>query len=463
MVDSDLQDVYGAIVVGGGISGLWSALTLSKKGLSTLLLEKSPQLGGTCRTIALKGNSGQEYFADLGPHAITGLLEGPFNYLKNHLHPDKIPRFKPHNYYFRERNGDLKSFPNTLQEFLYSDIISRKDKIILAKELFYSVTANSLGLLKDRTLDKLLSKYDFDARTHKFVEAFARFVSGVDAKNTTVSRTLDACGFNSDDGALGKRIKGFLNLVSNSECKMQGYPVGPGNGKGIQTIVDCIVDSFPSNASYHVNEPVRAIEKTGSGFDVYSDKGSYSSKRVIYSGEAKKLPEIMAVPEEWSAYLPPLKQANAIVLCLGVDKKIFPYEGSEIFFDTSGSKVPYWAMPVSNTDSRLAPIGKQLIEFSTILEPGENADTGKNKLRDTIIGLFPEIESAIDMEFSFAMPPEKAAVSSYPFPPHKPFEDRDLYLVGTDTDKRSMGLTRAGYSVIEMLKAMKLYDRPIVC
>jgi phytoene dehydrogenase-like protein len=31
---------------------------------------------------------------------------------------------------------------------------------------------------------------------------------------------------------------------------------------------------------------------------------------------------------------------------------------------------------------------------------------------------------------------------------------KNLYLAGTDTDKRSMGITRASYSIIELLKTL---------
>lgn len=462
MADSELQKTYDAIVVGEGISGLWSALTISKKGLNTLLLEASSELGGACKTIKIKGYSGDDYFVDLGPHAITELFEGPFKYMEQYLHSDKIPRFKPHRYYFRERNGDLKKFPETIQDFLFSDMISKKDKLGLARELLYSVTLHTFGRLEDKSLDELLSKYHFDTRTHKFIEAFSRFVSGVDSKNTTVLRTLDACGLKSDSGGgFRKKIKGFLNLMNNGSCKEQGYPVGP--GKGMQTLVDCVVDSFPENACYRLNEPVLNIEKLDGDFKIHTSKDAYFSKCVIYSGEAKKLPGIMPVPQDWAAYLAPLKQATALILCLGINKKIVDYEGSEIFFDTLSGQRPYWAMPVSNTDYRLAPEGKQLVEFSTTLESKENLEDEKEKLRKTIFSIFPEMKEIIDLEEWFVMAPEKAAVSSYPFPPYKPFTDRDFYLVGTDINKRSMGLTRAGYSVIEMLKAMDLYDRPIIC
>lgn len=61
-----MTKVWDAIVVGGGISGLVSALELGKSGNSTLLLEGSSQCGGSVASIELAGHlvdSGAESFA----------------------------------------------------------------------------------------------------------------------------------------------------------------------------------------------------------------------------------------------------------------------------------------------------------------------------------------------------------------------------------------------------------------
>ncbi|MCE8423866.1 MAG: NAD(P)/FAD-dependent oxidoreductase, partial [Candidatus Methanoperedens sp.] len=65
------------------------------------------------------------------------------------------------------------------------------------------------------------------------------------------------------------------------------------------------------------------------------------------------------------------------------------------------------------------------------------------------------IENRIEMTHLQVTIPEKAAVTINGFfaGPRSPIPN--LYLVGTDTDNRSMGVTRAGYSVLELLRAMK--------
>jgi len=140
-------------------------------------------------------------------------------------------------------------------------------------------------------------------------------------------------------------------------------------------------------------------------------------------------------------------------LWLGLKKKLadFSYRGSEVYFNT---ETPYWAMPTSNFDPDLAPKGKQLIGFSTVMKE-DTAEKQIKKLKHIIYKAVPEIEENIELEHVQTTIPEKGAITvDVKFPsPKSPL--KNLYLAGTDTDSRSMGVTRAAYSVLEALKFMK--------
>ena len=88
---------YDAIVVGAGVSGLLSALALSKEGKRVLVLEKNTFLGNNCRTYKING-----YSVDTGPHAITDLKTGPLVRLMDKYFSAK-PKFVPiKSYYARD-------------------------------------------------------------------------------------------------------------------------------------------------------------------------------------------------------------------------------------------------------------------------------------------------------------------------------------------------------------------------
>jgi protoporphyrinogen/coproporphyrinogen III oxidase len=69
--------VSDAIIVGGGISGLASAYYLSKKGLSSTLIEAQPRLGGLIRTDLISNcqiEAGPDSYVSTKPEA-TALAE----------------------------------------------------------------------------------------------------------------------------------------------------------------------------------------------------------------------------------------------------------------------------------------------------------------------------------------------------------------------------------------------------
>ena len=141
-----------------------------------------------------------------------------------------------------------------------------------------------------------------------------------------------------------------------------------------------------------------------------------------------------------------------MTIWLGLKKpmKEFNYNGSEVFFDVcdTDKEVFYWLMPVPE----LAPRNKSLVGVSTIIDP-KKCQASQEKLLNTIFSLVPAMENNIEMIHTHVMAPEKAAVSLNYFPSVKT-PVNGLYVVGTDTDMRSMGITRAGYSVLELLKSL---------
>ncbi len=437
---------YDVIVVGGGISGLLSALTLGKKGNRILLLEKTDALGGNCRTYEPADFPG--WRVDTGVHAITDLISGPLRQLKLYFEPGKFPAFRRHNNYYLRKKDGLEKFPSTLPGFLKMSALPAKDKLVLAGDLLNTIASRAIFGVKEKAVYDVISRHRFSKKTIQFVDALSYLLSGLSMKKTSVSRLLEGCGFNSG-GKKGtiRRIAETARLFNNSGYRSQGYPLG-----GIQSITDGVIASFPKNVEYHTGEEVGKIEKIGRGFCVSTLRADYISDKIVYSGEVKKLPGIIEMPAEWSEQVQELEQATAMTIWLGLAKPIpeFNYNGSEVFCDIGDAdkELFYWLMPVPE----LAPRNKSLVGVSTIIDPKKIHESEK-KLLNTIYSVVPAVEKNIEMIHTQVMVPEKAAVSLNYFPSIKT-PINGLYVVGTDTDMRSMGITRAGYSVLELLKSV---------
>ncbi|NJD53112.1 MAG: NAD(P)/FAD-dependent oxidoreductase [Candidatus Methanoperedens sp.] len=437
---------YDAIVVGGGISGLMSALALGKKGNNILLLEKAGILGGNCRTYEPANCPG--WRVDTGVHAITELIYGPLKQLKRYFDPGKFPAFRQHNdYYLRKKDG-LEKFPSTLPGFLNMSALPAKDRMILAGDLLKTVVSRAVFGDRQKAVYDVISKHQLSKRTMQFVNALSYLLSGLSMEKTSVSRLVEGCGFSSG-GKKGiiRRIAEMANLFYNSGYRSQGYPLG-----GIQSITDGVISSFPKNVIYHTEEEVRRIEQIEKGFCVSTPEADYFADKIIYSGEVKRLPGIIEMPAEWSQQVKELEQATAMTIWLGLKKPLreFNYNGSEVFCDVCDAEKElfYWLMPVPE----IAPRNKGLVGVSTIIDPKKCHDS-EEKLLNTIYSIVPAVEKNIEMMHTQIMAPEKASVSLNCFPSIKT-PVKDLYVVGTDTDMRSMGITRAGYSVLEMLKSI---------
>jgi phytoene dehydrogenase-like protein len=174
---------------------------------------------------------------------------------------------------------------------------------------------------------------------------------------------------------------------------------------------------------------------------------------VVYSGFSSNLPHLVdGLPLAYSQNLLSIKKVRSLTIWLGLTKKIFTKYGSEMWIDSD----PYaWVIPTTNYDPTLAPRGNQLVGFAFTL-PGEyDASTIKKKAFGSIINNIPDIEKHIDMIHYQELIPEKASWGL-----NSGFGDvrtpiKNLYCVGTDTEKRSAGVNRSAYSVLKCLDIMR--------
>ncbi|HEY9204431.1 MAG TPA: NAD(P)/FAD-dependent oxidoreductase [Candidatus Methanoperedens sp.] len=460
---------YDAIIVGGGISGLMSALVLSRHGKKVLVLEKENIVGGNCNSYRVDG-----FQVDTGPHAITHLREGPLRRLMDEYFT-YVPVFVDYgNYYVRTEKG-LTKIPSNIKEFVTFDILPRKDRLMLSQSITKAVTLLTFGMVNANQsvydfMPKGLSKDSYD-----FVNAIAYFLSGKSMKETSISRVLYGSSFIRDsvsedifdeqqqenssytsmltEKLLKNQLTGHLStlsrLATNKVAYAQAYPRG-----GLKSFLNAVLYSMPETVKIKTGSRVTNIlteDKRITGIATEDD--SYTADFTVYTSFVKSLPQLVSLPSDYINNISHIDQTLSLTIWLGLREKMkeFDYTGSEVWFRDNA----YWAMPISNYDACIAPKGRQLVGFTFVIDRKKNIESEKKRALDMIIRAVPGIEKKIEMTHYQVTIPEKAAVTINGFIAGVRTPLSNLYLAGTDTDNRSMGITRAGYSVLELLKALK--------
>ncbi len=459
---------YDSIVVGGGISGLLSALVLSKSGKKVLVLERNKNLGNNCNSYVVDG-----YQVDTGPHAITQLRKGgPLTYLMDNYF-DYVPVFVDYGDYFIRTEKGLKKVPTDLSGYLTMDILPRKDRLIIAQALTKMLVLWQFGTdLTKTSVYECLPWDNLSSETADFVDTFCYFLSGRSMKETSVQRMFVGGGFveesiqkdltyeNSQYYNLyeeAKKVSYVSRLLNNKKVSYnQFYP-----RDGLRAIISSILYSLPKTVEIKTNTAIKEIiieDNTTTGVSTGED--AYYADSIVYSAFVKDLPQyVKDLPAHYVSDLNNVKQSRTLTIWLGLSEefKEFNYIGGEVWF----KKKAFWAMPISNYNKNFAPKGKKLVGFMFSVDENNDIESEKRNAYDTILHAYPNIDKYIDMVHYQITTPEKAAVSINGFIADTETPIKNLYVVGTDADDRSMGVTRAAYSVVKLIKVLKR-DRYIV-
>ena len=444
--------------MGAGVSGLLSALSLSKEGKSVLVLEKEGYVGGVCRSYKVQG-----YTVDTGPHIITRLDSGPLKVLMNKYF-EVIPNFVPFGKYYLRINGQIKDFPWSLKDWMMFDLLPVEDRSLLMKSLIDIAYMMNSGRDMTRVSIKDIMPGSISPTAVAFLDYLSYFMLGTGPENAPVSRFIDRKEYKTEkhkeeNGFSIPYVGKMYNLLIGGTPTDQYYPKG-----GIQKIVDSLIYSMPPSVKINLGEELLAIntETVNRGYSekitgVTTDKGQYQADVVIYSGFATDIPKLVStpLPQRYVENLSKIEKVNSLSIWLGLDEQVFEEDASEMWVSTSTDTYHTWLIPPSNSDPHLAPKDKHLVGFAFVVPEGTGSEEMKRKARNTIFSNIPAPEKHMDMIHYQELVPEKATWNmNAGFGDVKTPID-NMYCVGSDSFKRSMGLTRTSYSIIKMLETVR--------
>ena len=438
------------VIIGAGISGLLSALALSKEGHAVTVLEREPEVGGVCRSYRVG-----PYKVDTGPHIITRLQDGPLRTLIDDYF-ETAPVFVPHGEYHVRTQDKVRTFPWTLKSFALFDLLPKTDRIELIQAITSAYSQRALGLLNDDipVLDVVRDR-SLSERTLSFLDIMCQFMTGVGMDKTPLTRFFDSLDYKNKRQVQDPLdyLNGIRNIITKKGAQDQQYPKG-----GVQTLVTSILSSLPEGrVDIRTScEATRIRVEGGRVSAVETPEEDLPADIVIYSTYASDLPQYVdALPTSYAQRLRSLEKVRSLTLWLGLDTRLFTNNGSEIWID---STPPCWVVPTSDYDESLAPSGHQVVGCTTTLPAGADIDAFKTQFLAALYRQMPGIEDHITMTHWQVLVPEKAAWVVRQEMPSCRTPIKGLYLVGTDTMRKSMGVTRASYSVLTLLEALAADD-----
>ncbi|MBF0368880.1 MAG: FAD-dependent oxidoreductase [Magnetococcales bacterium] len=148
------------VIVGGGVSGLTAAARLARSGVPSVIIERSPHLGGFCRSLVL-----DDVVFDQGPHMFFPGMGGPGENLIQELLADeevfRLPgRYAIHAdgrlWTFPPQFKDILGYPLSYQLDILKAFFRKKKPLHLQKTVWESVAAKSGQKLYDKVVGPMM-------------------------------------------------------------------------------------------------------------------------------------------------------------------------------------------------------------------------------------------------------------------------------------------------------------------
>lgn len=338
------SESFDAVVIGGGIGGLATALALTRAGKQVVLLESSSRLGG-------RGASDFEsgFVINQGPHA---LYEGSRAILASMGVEVRARLVSPRDTYIDD--GELLHLlPGGAASFLSTSYLDARDRFALGRVLPVLIASHPSSSL---TFEAWLDKQPLSPRTRALLELIARVATyGADPAHAAAAPVV---------AQVRSAIIGGVRYVDG----------------GWQTIVTALSRALlkTGRATVLMQRRALGITATSSALEVETERGSFVAQDVIVAGPPGMASSLLGPLDAHDAPGGPALRLACLELGLGR----LPKGSAKAAFGTSEPTY----VSVHSASAALAPEGQAMVHAALYLGHGTPQPT-----RDRAI-----IERALD-------------------------------------------------------------------
>ncbi len=274
------------LIVGGGISGLSLAYTLSEKdpNLDITILESDIRVGGKIWTNRIQG-----FLCEAGVNGFLDNKPATFQLARKlNLEPLRSSDSARKRYIYT--GGRLQMIPDSPIAFFLSDFLSLPGRLRMMGEFFVPKAQK-----EDETLESFAVRRVGREFFEKLLDPMA---SGVYAGDPSKMSIKSCFGKVYDlEQKYGGLIRGFLSL--KGEAKRSGKKVEAGPGGTLYSFSQGMYSLIYTLKGYlgdiiKTRKSVQSIEKSGKAYTVYcSDGSSYEAESVVLASPAHDTAEII--------------------------------------------------------------------------------------------------------------------------------------------------------------------------
>jgi protoporphyrinogen/coproporphyrinogen III oxidase len=304
-----------ALIVGGGISGLSTAYYLSKAGVRSAVIEKSPEFGGVIRTTRQHG-----CLLEAGPDSFIAMKPWAMELIRELGMADQVIGSNDHlRVTYIVKNGRLVPLPDGLMMMVPTKIIPLVQTSLLSWPTKIRMGLEFLrrpdGPRPDRSVTEFLVDHYGQESVDYLAEPLLAGVYGGDPSQMSVNSVL--ARFVEIEAKYGSLTRGVL-----------AQPRPQSSGSLFRTLkggLGQLVDALRPNAEA-MQANVEALERTNNGFRARANGDWLEAQHVVLAIPAGNCAQLLRpIHAELADLLAAIPYSSSVTLSLGYQKATFDH------------------------------------------------------------------------------------------------------------------------------------------